>query len=134
MSCACGKKSSFRCVTPKQLLTTIGHLEIGRRYYACRACVAKRTPWDDWAGIDAIQVTPHARKVIVTVSTAWSFDRASGKLQDICHMKVSDDTIERVCQHEGEEARQWLRENHRTVEAFKKAPGEAEFFAQSFPI
>lgn len=134
MGCACGKKSCFRCVTPKHLLTTVGDIEIGRRYYACRACVAKRTPWDEWAGIDAIQVTPHARKVIVTVSTAWSFDRASGKLKDICHMKVSDDTIERVCQQEGEEARKWLRGNQRTVRAFAEAPGEPEFYSDGLKV
>ena len=134
MSCSCGMKSSYRCVTPKHLLTTIGHVQIERRYYACRNCTTKRTPWDDWAGIDALQVTPHARKVIVTVSTAWSFDRASDKLSDICHMNVSDDTIERVCQHEGEEARKWLRENHRTVESFQKASGEPEFYSDGLKI
>jgi hypothetical protein len=84
--------------------------------------------------VDGIQVTPRARKVIVAVSTAWSFDRASAKLKDICHMNVSDDTIEQVCQTEGEEARQWLRENNRTVEAFKKAPGEAEFYSDGLKI
>lgn len=116
------------------MLTTIGHVQIPRRYYACRSCLAKQTPWDDWAGIDAIQVTPHARKVIVTVGTAWSFDRASGKLKEICHMNVSDDTIERVCQHEGEEARAWLRENQGTVEAFEKAPGEPEFYSDGLKV
>jgi hypothetical protein len=84
--------------------------------------------------VDGIQVTPHARKVIVTVSTAWSFDRASAKLKEICHMNISDDTIEEVCQTEGEEARQWLRENNRTVEAFKKAPGAPEFYSDGLKI
>ena len=134
MTCGCGNKCSFRCVTAKHLLTTVGGVEIGRRYYACRHCGQKRTPWDDWAGIDAIQVTPHARKVIVTVSTAWSFDRASVKLKDVCHMNVSDDTIERVCQHEGEEARQWLRANQRTARAFAQAPGEPEFYSDGLKL
>ena len=79
-------------------------------------------------------VTPHARKVIATVSTAWSFDRASIKLKEICHMTVSDDTIERVCQNEGEEARKWLRENEKTVQAFGKAPGEPEFYSDGLKI
>lgn len=134
MSCSCGTKSSFRCVTPKHLLTTVGHIQIPRRYYACRSCKAKQTPWDDWAGMDWIQVTPHARKVIATVSTAWSFDRASAKLKDICHMNVSDDTIERVCQHEGEEARKWLRADQKTVEAFEKAAGEPEFYSDGLKV
>jgi hypothetical protein len=111
-----------------------GGMEIPRHYYACRSCAAKQTPWDEWAGIDAIGVTPQARKVMVTVSTAWSFDRASAKLKDICHMKVSDDTIERVCQHEGQEARQWLRANDKTVQAFEKAPGGPEFYSDGLKI
>lgn len=135
MTCVCESASSFRCVTPKHLLTTVGRVQVPRRYYACRTCGAKRTPWDEWAGIDAaIAVTPHARKVIVTLCTAWSFDRASGKLRDICHMEVSDDTIERVCQHEGEQARKWLRENHATEQAFGKAPGEPEFYSDGLKV
>ena len=81
-----------------------------------------------------MQVTPHARKVIVTVSTAWSFDRASRKLNDICHMKVSDDTIERVCQHEGQEARQWLRDNGKATDTFKAAKGEVEFYSDGLKV
>jgi hypothetical protein len=134
LTCACGKKSAFRCVTPKHLLSTVGHVEIPRRYYACRGCKAKQTPWDAWAGVGSIQVTPHARKVIATVSCAWSFDRASAKLKDICHISVSDDTIERVCQHEGEEARKWLRADPKTVEAFAKAAGEPEFYSDGLKV
>ena len=37
-------------------------------------------------------------------------------------MNVSDDTIERVCQHEGEETRKWLRVTEPTAKAFEKAP------------
>jgi len=72
--------------------------------------------------------------VIVTVSCVWSFDRASGKLKDVCHMKVSDDTIERVCQHEGEEARKWLRANGRMARAFAQAPGEPEFYSDGLKV
>jgi hypothetical protein len=137
LTCSCGKRASYRCATPKHLLTTIGGMTIARRYYACRHCRQKFTPWDDWAGIDddAIQVTPHARKVIVTVATAWSFDRASVKLKDICSMRVSDDTIERVCQHEGEQARTWLRgTNEQTTQGFANAPGEPEFYSDGLKV
>ncbi len=52
LGCSCGKKVSFRCQTSKHLLTTVGHINIPRRYYACRGCRAKQTPWDAWAGTD----------------------------------------------------------------------------------
>jgi len=109
-------------------------MNVERRYYACRACKQTYSPWDDWAGVGSIQVTDHARKVIVTVSTAWSFDRASSKLKDICHMNVSDDTIERVCQDEGEKARRWLRESTKPVEVFEKASGAPEFYSDGLKI
>jgi hypothetical protein len=97
-------------------------VEVSRRYYACRECKATQLPWDVWAGLEAIQVTPHARKMITTVATVWSFDRASRKLKDICCMNVSDDTIERVCQHEGEQVRRWLRGDDQTARRSRKRP------------
>jgi hypothetical protein len=118
----------------RHLLTSVGGVEITRRYYACRHCKQKQTPWDRWAGIDHIAVTPHARRMVVTVSTAWSFDRAAAKLSELCHIKISDDTIERVCQHEGEEARRWLRDAHPVVQTFAQAAGEAEFYSDGLKV
>lgn len=113
-------------------------MNITRRYYACRACGRTYTPWDQWAGVGSIQVTEHARRVVVTVGTAWSFDRASVKLAEICSMKLSDDTIERVCQDEGEQARQWLRgrddPDHALVRNFTEADGEPEFYSDGLKI
>jgi len=134
LTCSCGKNASYRCCTAKHLLTTVGNMNITRRYYACRHCDRKFTPWDDWAGIDSIQATPHASRMIVTVSTAWSFDRSSDKLKDICSMQVSDDTIERICRHEGEKARKWLRGEAATVRSFEQTPGEAEFYSDGLKV
>ena len=137
MTCNCGRIASFRRVTPKHLLSTVGTMNVTRRYYACRTCRQTYTPWDDWAGVGRIRATEHARKVIVTVSTAWSFDRTSAKLAELCSMKLSDDTIERICQDEGERARQWLRGGggeHALVDAFTKAAGEPEFYSDGLKI
>jgi hypothetical protein len=122
------------------LLSTVGAMNVERRYYACRACGRTYSPWDDWAGVGAIQVTEHARKMIVTVSTVWSFDNASAKLKDLCSMTVSDDTIERVCQDEGERARKWLRGPHKPggrdelARTFAAAAGEAEFYSDGLKV
>ena len=121
-------------MTPKHLLSTVGALNVARRYYACRACGRTATPWDQWAGVGAIQVTEHARKLITTVSTAWSFDRASAKLASLCAMKVSDDTIERVCQDQGEQVRKWLRGAADLAAGFANAPGQAEFYSDGLKV
>lgn len=109
-------------------------MNVARRYYACRSCGRTYCPWDQWAGVGSIQVTEHARRVITTVATAWSFDRASVKLATICSMKVSDDTIERVCQEEGETARKWLRGSEPLVQAFEQAAGEVEFYSDGLKL
>lgn len=121
-------------------------MNISRRYYACRSCGRTYSPWDQWAGVGRIQVTEHARRVIVTVGTAWSFDRASVKLAQICSMNLSDDTIERVCQDEGERARKWLRcgddpdhaggneVGHALVQSFTEADGDPEFYSDGLKI
>ena len=139
MPCDCGKNASFRRATPKHLVSTVGAMTVARRYYACRSCGRTYTPWDGWAGVGAIQVTDHARRVVVTVATGWSFDRAAAKLAEVCAMKLSDDTVERICQDEGERARKWLRGGgggggNELVDAFAKASGEPEFYSDGLTV
>lgn len=72
-------------------------------------------------------VTAGARRVLTLAGTSWSFDRASRHLKEFCHLDVSDDTIERVCQEEGERARRWMGEAPQPVQAFGRAAGAVEF-------
>lgn len=65
--------------------------------------------------------------MITLAGASWSFDRASRNLEEFCHLRVSDDTIERVCQEEGERAKQWLKTDEAPVKAFAEAAGEVEF-------
>jgi hypothetical protein len=134
LSCSCGKNASYRRVTPKHLLTTVGTMNVGRRYYACRHCGRTYAPWDAWAGVSGRQVTVHAKKLIVTMSSGWSFDRVSQKLDEVCLMRVSDDTIERVCQDEGQGARKWLSEAAEPVKAFEAAAGRPEFYSDGLKV
>ena len=109
-------------------------MNVPRRYYACRKCGWTCCPWDQWAGVGSIQVTSFAQRMICTVATAWSFDRSAAKLKTLCSIHVSDDTIERVCQHQGEKARHWLRGASETVELFDQAPGDPEFYSDGLKI
>ncbi len=65
--------------------------------------------------------------MLTLAGTSWSFDRASLHLREFCHVDVSDDTIERVCQEEGARAKAWMDASAEPVEAFHQAPGRAEF-------
>jgi hypothetical protein len=108
-------------------LTTVGHIAFDRRRYHCRSCAGGSVPLDAWAGVGARSVTCGVRRMLTLAGTSWSFDRASAHLAEFCHLAVSDDTIERVCQEEGERARRWMGESDEPVAAFGRARGHAEF-------
>lgn len=65
--------------------------------------------------------------MLTLAGTNWSFDRASAHLKEFCHVEVSDDTIERVCQEEGQRAGRWMNEAVEPAQAFARAKGQAEF-------
>ena len=72
-------------------------------------------------------VTAGARRVLALAGMSWSFDRASRHLKEFCHLEVSDDTIERVCQEEGRRAQRWMAQAPEPAEAFARAAGAVEF-------
>ncbi|HZL38448.1 MAG TPA: hypothetical protein VFC78_24250 [Tepidisphaeraceae bacterium] len=68
------------------MLSSIGHIPIGRRYYACRHCKAKQIPWESWAGVTGKhRVTPHAQRMMVLAGSGCSFDEGARNLKELCY-------------------------------------------------
>lgn len=118
---------------PLTLLTSIGHITIERRYLACPACKAKSIPWNDWAAVGERRLTEPARRMLTLAGMTWSFDVAAKRLAELCHLRVSDDTIERVCQEEGQQAQQFMKDSPAPAAAFV-AKGEAEFYTDGVQV
>jgi hypothetical protein len=117
------------------VLSSVGHITVARRYFACVSCGGKQVPWDQWAGLlDNRSLTPHARRLVTLAGTSWPFDRAERHLLEFCHLRVSDDTIERVCQEQAVRARRWMEQSPQAVESFKKARGAAELSSDGVKI
>lgn len=72
--------------------------------------------------------------MVTLAGTSWPFDRASEHLAEFCHLKVSDDVIERVCQEQGESAKRWMEQSSEPVKAFAKAAGDIEFSTDGVKI
>lgn len=126
---------SYRGLMLKKLMTSVGEVTVGRRYYASRDCDCKQVPWDDWAGIPAgHKLTVQTRRMVTLVGSCWSFDEASAKLGELCQLQVSNDVIRRVCNAEGEQAKQWLTESPEPAEAMARATGELEFYSDGVQV
>jgi hypothetical protein len=79
-------------------------------------------------------MTHEARRLLTLAGTSWSFDRASRHLKEMCHLEVSDDTIERICQEEGERARQWMKTSDEPAKAIRQAKGQIEFSSDGVKV
>jgi hypothetical protein len=119
----------------RTILASIGHLAVERRYFACPHCRAKAMPFDDWAGLGGRSLTQHARRMVTLAGMSWSFDVAARRLKELCHVQVSDDTIERVCQEEGEAARRWADGGSpEPARGFAAAAGLPEFYTDGLKV
>ena len=99
-----------------------------RRYYACRHCKAKQTPWEVWAGVTGRhRVTPHARRMIVLAGSGCSFDEASRNLKELSRLQVSNDVVRHLCDEEGKAVRQWMNQSPEPAKLFAAAKGVVEF-------
>ncbi len=126
---------SFRGMVEKTYITCVGEVTVGRRYYASRDCGDKTIPWDDWAGIpQGHKLTMQARRMVTLAGSSFSFDEASEKLFELCHLRISNDVVRRVCNAEGEEAREWLKESSAPAEAMARAQGELEFYTDGVQV
>lgn len=116
-------------------MSSIGHIAVPRRYYACRHCRAKQIPWESWAGVTGThRITPHARRMVVLAGSGCSFDEASRNLKELCHLQISNDVIRRVCDEEGKSVQQWMKDSPAPQKAFAAAPGVVEFSTDGLKI
>jgi hypothetical protein len=135
LPCSCGKIASFKRCKEKTVLSSVGHIAVGRRYYACRHCKAKQTPWEAWAGVTGShRVTPHARRMIVLAGSRSSFEEASQNLKELSHLQISDDVIRRVCDEEGATVQQWMNHSPEPKKEFAAATGVVEFSTDGIKI
>lgn len=135
MPCSCGKSASFKRCKPKTILSSIGHISVPRRYYACRHCKTTQIPWEGWAGVTGThRITPHARRMVVLAGSSCSFDEASRHLKELSGIEISNDVIRRVCDEEGKAIQQWMKQSPEPAKVFAAAKGEVEFSTDGLKV
>jgi hypothetical protein len=115
-------------------MTVVGEIDVSRRYYQCRKCSASYLPLDQWSGLVSGMSTPAARRMLSLAGMSWSFDTASDHLQELCLLKVSNDTIRCVSEEEGKAAQEWIAGSERPGEVFKEAEGQQEFYTDGVTV
>jgi len=119
----------------KRVLSSIGHVAIDRRYYACRHCKTKQIPWENWAGVTGKhRVTPHAQRMMVLAGSGRSFDEAARNLKELCHVQTSNVVIREISDEEGVSMQKWMNSSPEPQRAFAAAKGKVEFSTDGLKI
>src|ERR1700733_9760732 len=132
--CACGRKAYFKRHVNKCLLTVVGEIQVRRRHYRCGQCGESCVPLDRWAGLVDGMSTPAARRMLSLAGMSWSFDTASDRLAELCLLKVSNDTIRKVSEEEGQAVQRWINQSSRPGEVFKQGSGDSEFYTDGVTV
>ena len=126
---------SFRGMMVKKFLSAVGDVTVERRYYGSRGCDCKDIPWDTWAGIpQGHRLTLQATRMVTLAGSDSSFDQASKRLAELCQLQVSNDVVRRVCNEEGEQAVQWLKNAEAPAQQMAQATGEVEFYSDGVKV
>jgi hypothetical protein len=72
--------------------------------------------------------------MLALAGICFSFDSAADRLEELCLLKVSNDTIRRVTEEEGAVAQQFLVTSDVPVKAFAAGTGEAEFYTDGISV
>jgi hypothetical protein len=112
----------------------VGQVQVSRRYYSCRKCHENYTPFDTWSGLVVGMATPAARRMLSLAGMSFSFDTAAARLEELCLLKVSNDTIRRVSEEEGKAAAEFLAASEVPAQAFAEGKGEVEFYTDGVTV
>lgn len=82
--------------------------------------------FDRWAGLERDSLTPKGRRMAVLAGSRMSFDDASDHLDELCGIRVSDQTIRRACQRSGQRAKAYLEQADDAAERVRQADGQRE--------
>src|SRR5262249_31930328 len=99
-TCACQRRRYDKGHHRRATLTVAGLVYLERLYLRCPKGGGGNFPLDERLGISG-SISPRAQRLVCLAGTSWSFDKASGHLQEFCGLQVSDTTIRQVCQQHG---------------------------------
>ncbi len=100
-------------------MTATGEIRFSRVYFRCSKCTLGTFLADERVGIEG-RYSPQSQRLICLAGASWSFDVASERLEELCGLCVSDNTIRELSQEHGAKMLAWQRENSEAVEEFRQ--------------
>ena len=107
------------------MLSAFGPLKITRRHFGCPDCREADYLADTVLGIDGY-LSPRVLRLACRLSGDSSFEVASQRLDELCGIQVSGETLRRHCPVVGAAMAHWIRNEPAANVPFCEAAGEVE--------
>jgi hypothetical protein len=117
----CGYAAKFHSYQQRRLVTAHGAVKVRRAYYYCGRCHQSFLPYDDALGL-VDEISPGLRPLVCLAGTLAPFgDAAEDVLKRFSGVRLSESTVLRTTEGEGERLRAQLKEG-RMVEPTQAEP------------
>lgn len=117
----CGYAAKFHSYQSRRVLTVHGEMHVRRAYYYCGRCKQSFLPYDDVVGL-LDEISPGLRPLVCLAGTLAPFqDAAQDVLKRFSGVRISESTVLRITEGEGERLRAQQRQG-RIVEPIHAEP------------
>lgn len=107
------------------MLSSAGEVRVSRIYLKCVSCADGGYPADDRLGIDG-RYSAGTQRLASLAAASWSYDISSERLEELCGLCMTDNTIREIAQKHGAAMNGWQTSDPRACREFREADGELE--------
>jgi hypothetical protein len=121
----CQKKKRHGGHRPKERISAAGKITLARRYDECLPCHLSEHVADQRFGLTS-RYSIGLRRLAVFSAANESYRKGSEALEEFLGIKLSYNTIRKLCQQEAPKMEEWYQTSSAVREDFKQTPGVVE--------
>jgi hypothetical protein len=107
-------------------MSTAGEVQLSRIYLKCVKCANGGYVADGRLGVDG-RYSAGTERLACLAAASWSFDISSERLQELCGLRLADNTVRQIAQKHGIGMNVWQNSAPAACREFREADGQIEF-------
>ena len=107
-------------------MSTAGMVRLSRIYLKCVECAEGGYAADDRLGIDG-RYSVGTQRLACLAAVSWSYDMSALRLEELCGLRMADNTIRQIAQKHGAAMNIWQNSEPQACREYREADGQLEF-------
>lgn len=124
--CECGLKKCHHGRRSRDVMSTAGRVRLSRIDLKCVECAEGGYVADDRLGIDG-RYSVGTQRLACLAAVRWSYDMSALRLEELCGLRMADNTIRQIAQKHGAAMNIWQNSEPQACRDYREADGQLEF-------